>query len=97
MVQKQLTNQMLEKHFESLSQFVFPMEVIQMLYTEDVISTDAFNELNRSRGFLADGTLKALFSVVYEDPNKLRVFCTILQQSEETICVATDMLREYGK
>ena len=64
-----------------------------MLYTEEVI----FDELDRSRGFLTDGALKAISSVVNEDSNKLRVLCTILQQSEETLCVATDMLREYGK
>ena len=68
-----------------------------MLYTEEVISKEIFDELDRSRGFLTDGALKALSSVVYEDPNNLRVLCTILQQSEETVCVATDMLREYGK
>ena len=96
-VQKELTKETLEKHSESFSQHVLPMDVIQMLYTEDVISKETFDELDRSRGFLTDGALKALSSVVYEDPNKLRVLCTVLQQSEETVRVATDMLREYGK
>ena len=58
---------------------------------------EIFDELDRSRGFFTDGALKALSSVVYEDSNKLRVLCTVLQQSEETVCVATEMLREYGK
>ena len=96
-VQKELTKETLERHSESLSQHVLPMEVIQMSYTEEVVSKETFDELERSRGFLTDGALKALSSVVYEDSNKLRVLCTVLQQSEETIRVATDMLREYAK
>ena len=73
------------------------MEIVQTLYTEGVISKEIFDVVESSRGSLADGTLKALSSTVSDDPNQLRVFSTVLLQSEETVEVANDILEEYGK
>lgn len=68
-----------------------------MLYTEEVISKKMFDEVEKSEGVLTDDLLRALSSIVSGDPNLLRVFCTVLLQSEETVRVADDILKEYGK
>ena len=73
------------------------MEVTQMLYTEGVISKETFDEVESSRGSLTDGPLRALSSTVYEDPIKLRDFASVLLQSEDTVVVGNDILRDYCK
>ena len=88
---------MLQKHSDRISSLVLPMEIVQMLYTERVISKETLDEVNRLGGVLGDGPLRALCTTVYEDPNKLKVFSSILLKSEQTVPVANDILKEYGK
>ena len=61
------------------------VEIVQMFYAEEVISKERFNEIERSGGLLVNGPLRALSSIVSDDPNQLRVFCTVLLQSEESM------------
>ena len=68
-----------------------------MLYTERVISKETLDEVNRLGGVLGDGPLRALYTTVSEEPSKLRVLATILLKSEETVPIANDILKEYGK
>ena len=68
-----------------------------MLYTEGVISKEIFDEVESSGGLLTDVPLRALSDTVSEDPNKLRVFGTVLLQSKDTVRVGQDILKEYGK
>ena len=96
-MQKEVVIQILQHYFEILSKLTLPVEIVQTLYTEGVISKEIFDVVESSRGSLADGPLKALSSTVSDDPNQLRVFSTVLLQSEETVRVANDILEEYGK
>ena len=68
-----------------------------MLFMEGVISKETFDEVERSKGILTDGPLKALSGTVSEDPKQLRKFATVLQKSENTVYEAKDILKEYGK
>ena len=88
---------MLQKHSDRISSLTLPVEIVQMLYTERVISKETLDEVNRLGGVLGDGPLKALCTTVYEDPYKLKVFSSILMKSEQTVPVANDILKEYGK
>ena len=94
-VQKEVIIQILQHHSEILSKLTLPVEIVQTLYTEGVISKEIFDVVESSRGSLAGGPLRALSSTEY--PNQLRVFSTVLLQSEETVRVANDILEEYGK
>ena len=73
------------------------MEVVQMLYTEDVISKETFNELESSGGLLSDTSLKALSSTITKGSDQLRIFGAALSQSKETVDIGKDILKEYGK
>ena len=84
----------LYKHSTNLTQMALPVET---LYTEGVISKETFNEIKSSGGLLTDIPLRALSDTVSEDPNKLRVFGAVLLQSEDTVRVGQDILKEYGK
>ena len=86
--------QILQRHSVKLSLQTLPVET---LYTEGVISKETFDEVESSGGSLIDGPLRTLFSTVSEDPNKLRVFGSVLLQSEDTVHVGNDILKEYGK
>ena len=88
--------QMLQKHSDRISPHTLPMEIVQMLYTERVISKEILDEVNRLGGVLGDGPLRALCTTVYEDPSKLKLFASILLKSEQTVPVAKDLLKEYG-
>ena len=68
-----------------------------MLYTERVISKETLDEVNRLGGVLGDDPLYALHTTVSEDPSKLKVFASVLLKSEQTVPVAKDILREYGR
>ena len=68
-----------------------------MLYTERVISKETLHEVNRLGGVLGEGPLRPLCTAVYEDPNKLKKFASILLKSEEVIQIAQDILQEYSK
>ena len=95
--QKDHSSKVLQKYSARLSKLVLPMEVTQMLYTEGVISKETFDEIQSSGGLLTDNQLRALSDRVYEDPNMLRVFSTVLLQSKYTVRIGNDILREYGK
>ena len=92
MQKKELPNQILQKYSEHL----IPMEVVQTLYTEGVISKETFDEVQRSGGSINDGPLRALCCTVSEDPNNLRVLGTILLQSEDTVHTGNVILKECG-
>ena len=51
---------MLQKHSGRLSPLNLPGEIVQMLFTERVISKETLDEVNRLRGVLGDGPLRAL-------------------------------------
>ena len=68
-----------------------------MLHTERVISKETLDEVNRSGGVLGEGPLKVLRTTVYEEPNKLKKFASILLKSEEVVQIAQDILQEYSK
>ena len=84
-IQQEHSSEMLQKHSAILSKLVLPVEVVQTLYTEGVISKETFDEVERSEGVLTDSLLRTLSSTVFEDPNKLRVFGSILLRSEDTV------------
>ena len=65
-----------------------------MLYTERVISKKTLDEVNRLGGLLGDGPLRALCTTVYGDPNKLKVFTTLLLRSELIVPVAKNILKK---
>ena len=88
---------MLQKHSDRISSLTLPVEIVQMLYTERVISKETLDEVNRLGGVLGDGPLRAICTTVYEDPGKLKVLTSILLKSEQTVPIANDILKEYGK
>ena len=90
-------NQILHKHSESILQLPLPTKVIQTLYTEEIISKQISNDLEDSEGYLTYHQLTVLYTSMSENPNQLRQFATVLQQSEDTVCVANDILKEYSK
>ena len=77
--------------------FTLSMEIVQMLYTENIISKETLNEINTLRDGLSDGPLRALCTTVYEDPGKFKIFASILMKSEQTVSIAKDILTDYGK
>ena len=89
--------QMLQQHTDKFSPLILPVEIVQMLYTERVISKETLDEVNRSGGVLGEGPLKALCTTVSEDHNKLNIFASVLLKSEQTVVIAKDILKEYGK
>lgn len=70
---------------------------VETLYTEGVISKETFNEIKSSGGLLTDVPLRALSDTVSGDPNKLRLFGSVLLQSKDTVRVGNDICKEYGK
>ena len=88
---------MLQKHSDRILPFTLPMEIVQMLYTERVISKETLDEVNRLGGVLGDGPLRALFTTVSEDSGKLQMFASVLMKSEQTVLIGQDILKEYGK
>ena len=90
-------SQMLQKHSDRFTSLTLHAEIVQMLYTEKVISKETLDEVNRLGGVLGDGPLRALCTTVYEDPSKLKLFASVLLKSEQTIPIAKDILKEYGK
>ena len=96
-MQKEVIIQILQHHSEILLTLTLPVEIVQTLYTEGVISKETFDDVEKSRGLLTDGSLRALSNTVSDDPNQLRVFSSVLLQSEETVRVANNILEEYGK
>ena len=87
---------MLQKHTDWFLPLTLPVEIVNMLYTERVISKETLDEVNRLGGVLGDGPLRALCTTVYEQPNKLKIFASVLLKSEQTVVIAKDILKEYG-
>ena len=69
------------------------MEVAQSFYPGEFITQDTYVEVDRLR----DGLLRALSSIVSEDPNKLEEFPGTLQQSDRTVYIGQDIFKESGK
>ena len=89
--------QMLQQHTDRLSPLILPVEIVQMLYEEKVISKETLDEVNRLGSVLGEGPLRALCTTVSRDPNILKVFVSVLLKSEGTVHIAKDILKEYGK
>ena len=89
--------QMLQQHTNRLSPLILPVEIVQMLYEERVISKETLDEVNRLGNALGEGPLRALCTTVSKDPNILKVFASVLLKSEGTVHIAKDILKEYGK
>ena len=89
--------QMLQKHSDRILPLTLPVEIVQMLYTERVISKETLDEVNRLGGVLGDGPLRALCTTVSEDPSKLKLFASVLLKSEQTVLIGQDILKEFGK
>ena len=87
-----LTNQI---HSKSFSQLILPMDVLQLLYTEGIISKEIFDEIEKSEGSITDSSLRALHTTLSENPNQLKVFLSILLQSKDTVHVGKDALKKY--
>ena len=87
---------MLQKHSDRILPITLPVEIVQMLYTEQVISKETLDEVNRLGGVIRDGSLRALHTTVSEDPSKLQVFASILLKYEQTVLIGQDILKEFG-
>ena len=94
---QELTDQILQKHSKRLLKVVLPSNIVQMLNTEKVFSDETFDEVTKLGGSLCDGPLKSLSNTVSKDFKQLRLFATVLLQSEDTVDIAKDILKEYGK
>ena len=75
---------MLQQHTDRISPLILPVEIVQMLYEEKVISKETIDEVNSLGVVLGEGPLIALCTAVSKDPNVLKVFTSILLKSEET-------------
>ena len=87
----------LKKSNKALSQIALPVKLLQLMYTEGVISKEILKELESTRGYLIDDPLRALQNIVYMDHKNLRIFGTILLRSKKTVPLANVILNEYGK
>lgn len=73
------------------------MEVIQLLYTEKVISKELYNNVMKSGCLLTNDLMTALHTTVSEDPRQLRVFVSILLHSKKTVLIANEIHKDYRK
>ena len=73
------------------------MEVVHTLYTEDVISKETFDDVKRSGGLLTGDTLKTLSDTVSKHPSQLETFGAVLLQSEETVGIGKNTLKDFGR
>ena len=94
---QELIDQILQKHSETLSKLVLPSEIVETLCTERVFSNETFDEVIKLGGSLSGGPLRALSNTVSKDFKQLRLFAMVLLQSEDTVGIANDILKEYGK
>ena len=81
---------MLKQHTDRLSLLILPVEIVQMLYEERVISKETSDEVNRLGSVLGEGPLRALCTTVSKAPNIFKVFANVLLKSEGTVQVAKD-------
>ena len=87
--------QMIQRQSDRLSALTLSVKIVQMIYTKKVISKETLDEVNRLGGVLGDCPLRGLYTTVYKDPNKIKVFTTILLKSEHTVFVAKEILKIY--
>ena len=73
------------------------MEVVQLLYTEKVISKELYNNVLQSGCLLTNDLLTALHTTVSKDPSQLRVFVSTLLHSKKTVPIANEILNDYCK
>ena len=72
------------------------METVRILLLEGVISIEILYQQERLRGLFNNDSLRALFNTVSEDPCQLKVFSTVLLQSEYTVHFSKiNILKEY--
>ena len=90
-------SQILQRYSDRLSQIVVPAELLTVLHTEGVITKETFDEVESLGGYLVNGAFRALRSTVYKDHNMLKVFASILSRSEDTVSLANDIIKDYGK
>ena len=76
---------MLQKHSDRISPLFLPVKIVQLLYTERVISKETLDEVNKLEGVLGDGPSRALCSTVSKESNKLKTLATILIKSEQIV------------
>lgn len=92
-----IASQILHTHSEKLSQHVLSVDAIHMLYTERLISKDTLDEVKRLGRVMVGGPLIALREAVSKNPKHLRVFTSILLRSTQSVPIARDILKHYGK
>ena len=92
-----IATQILRTHSEKLHQHVLSVDAIHMLYTERVISKDTLCEVKRLGGRIDGVPLIALREAVSKNPKHLRVFTSILLRSTQSVPIAKDILKHYGK
>ena len=90
-------HQMLQKHLDRLSKVQFPMQIFHILHMERMISKKIFDEANKSEDVLIKECFCALCDVVSEDHTKIKVVGSVLLKFEQTVLIAKDILKEYGK
>ena len=73
------------------------MEVVQLLYTEKVISKEIYNKALKPEGLQPSDLLTALHVTVCENPNTLKVFASILLRSKRTVTIGNDILADFSK
>ena len=86
--------QILQKHFESLSQLILPSDVVKTLYEKRVISEDTRHQMQRVGGSLSIRQLRELHDNVLKDHNQLAKFACVLLPSVE---IGVEILTEYRK
>ena len=89
--------QILQNHFESLTRLSLPLNVVQTLYKERVISEVTLHQLEKVGGSLTTRQLRELHYKVLKDHNQLTVFTHVLLLSEKTAEIGASILNEYRK
>ena len=82
----------MQKYNQNISKTTFQVEMVHQMCNEGVIPKEIKNtEINSLLMF------SKLRSTVYEDHYKLKKFGIILQKSEHTVQLGTDIVNDYGK
>lgn len=92
-----IASQILHKNYEKLSQHVLSVDAVHMLYTERVISKGTLQEVKQLGGLMGRGPLIALQQAVKKNPKQLRIFTSVLLRSTQSVPIAKDILKHYGK
>ena len=89
--------QILQNHFENLSRLNLPLNVLEILYKERIISEDTLHQLQRVGGLLDIRQIRELQNKVSKDHNQLAVFAKVLLLSQKTVEIGVAILNEYCK